>query len=353
MRIAQIAPLAERVPPHRYGGTERIVHALTEELVRRGHSVTLFASGDSLTSAELVSVYPVSLREARVKDLYGLNIWTLLNIGLVYERQDAFDIIHDHNGYIGLPIANIAKTPTVITTHGPFTAENRRIFQMLHKPYIVTLSNAQMIPAPGIHYAGTVYNGLPMLEYPFSLENDGYLLYVGRICMDKGTHYAIEVARALRLPLVIAAKLEPTDRPYFHEHVEPFLSEQIRWVGEVTEEERNRLMSRALCFLHPVTWREPFGLTLIEAMACGCPVVAFNHGSSGEVVVHGKTGFVVRDSEEMIEAVINIDKINRADCREHAIKNFSVEKMTDNYESIYTKILEENKIPADSLFYKR
>ncbi len=347
MRIAQIAPLAERVPPKKYGGIERVVNALTEELVKRGHDVTLFASGDSQTSAKLVSVYPISLREAKIKDVYGSNVWTLLNLGVAYERQDSFDIIHDHNGHFGLPLANIAKTPTVITAHGPFTSENRRIYQMLRKPYLVTISDAQAVPAPGAHFAGTVYNGLPMETYPFSFDNEGYLLYVGRICMEKGTHYAIEVANALRLSLVIAAKLEPSDRQYFHEHVEPYLSEQIRWVGEVGEEERNRLMSRALCLLHPITWREPFGLTIIESMACGCPVVAFNRGSIPEIINHGKTGYIVKDAEDMIEAVVNIDKIERIECRKHALNNFSATRMADNYEKIYQKILEENKISKE------
>jgi len=339
MKIAQIAPIIERVPPKRYGGTERVVYALTEELVRRGHDVTLFASGDSVTSAQLVSVYPKALREAKLKDPYGLNVWTLLSIGDAYARQDEFDIIHDHNSHISLPVANIAHTPVVMTIHGPLIPEVRRIFRALKNPYLVSISNAQRDPAPDLHYAANVYNGLAMRQYPFSDKHDGYLLFVGRISLEKGVHLAIEAAQQLDLPLIIAAKLEPTDRPYFQEYVEPFLSDQIKWIGEVNEEERNKLMSRAMCFLHPVTWAEPFGLTLIEAMACGCPVVAIGRGSIPEIVRNKRTGFVVRDLEGMLDAIQNIGMIERKRCRRYALQHFSAEKMAAGYEAVYQKIL--------------
>jgi glycosyltransferase involved in cell wall biosynthesis len=339
MRIAQIAPIIERVPPKKYGGTERVVHALTEELVKRGHEVTLFASGDSVTSAKLESVYPKSLREAKLKDMYGSNIFSLASIGLAYQMQKEFDIIHDHNSYLSLPAANLSQTPVVMTMHGPFTPEVRKIFQLLRNPYIVTISDSQSYPAPNLHYAGTVYNGLAMEEYPYSAEHDGYLLYVGRISMEKGVHFAIETAQQLNLPLIIAAKLDPVDKPYFHEYVEPRLTEDVKWIGEVDEAERNRLMSRAKCFLHPVTWREPFGLTLIEAMACGCPVVAFDKGSIPEIIKTGQTGFVVQDLDAMLDAVDNISTIDRSYCRKYALEFFSAKRMTDGYEEIYKKIL--------------
>jgi len=341
LRIAQIAPLVERVPPKKYGGTERIVHVLTEELVRRGHEVTLFASGDSLTSAKLFSVYPRGLREARLKDLYGSNVFTQLSIGLAYGLQDEYDIIHDHLGYLSLPTANIAHVPTVFTIHNAFSPINRRIFTALNRPHYVAISYAQARLAPPVKINDVVYNGLPMQSYPFSKEHDDYLLFVGRISFEKGVHYAIEVAQALNLPLIIAAKLDQAtdDLPYFRTYIEPRLNnESVRWIGEVDEDERNRLMSRALCLLHPVTWPEPFGLTLIEAMACGCPVVAFRRGSIPEVVVHGRTGYVVRDVEGMIEAVEKIDRISRAACRRRVLKHFNAERMTEGYESIYYKI---------------
>ncbi len=339
MRIAQIAPIIERVPPKKYGGTERVIHALTEELVRRGHEVTLFASGDSKTSATLASVFPRGLREARLKDIYGANMPTMLSLGLAYQRQDEFDIIHDHLVPLSLPIANIARTPVVATNHGPFTPENRKIFQALTSPYIVSISESQAYPVPGIHHVGTVYNGLPMEHYPFSGEHEGYLLYVGRISMEKGVHFAIETAQQLNLPLIIAAKLDPVDQPYFKEYVEPNLSEQIQWIGEVDEEKRNQLMSKAMCFLHPVTWREPFGLTMIEAMSCGAPVVAFDKGSVPEIIKNGETGYVVQDIEGMMDAVNSIHQIDRSKCREYALSTFNDKKMADGYEAVYKKIL--------------
>src|SRR5581483_11309415 len=210
------------------------------------------------------------------------------------------------------PTANLSRTPVVMTTHGPFTPEVKRIYQTLRKPFVATISRAQGFPAPNLHYAGNAYNGLRMEHYPFSNDHDGYLLCVGRISLEKGFHRAIEVAQQLNLPLIIAAKLELVDRPYFREHVEPYLSDQIQWVGEVDEAERNRLMSRAMAFLHPITWQEPFGLTLIEAMACGCPIVAFGYGSIPEIIKNQETGFIVNDVEGMIDAVGNIDAIDRS-----------------------------------------
>ncbi|MBX4191933.1 glycosyltransferase family 4 protein [Candidatus Parcubacteria bacterium] len=341
MKIAQIAPIVERVPPKKYGGTERVVHALTEELVKRGHEVTLFASGDSQTTAKLEPVYPRGLREARMKDLYGVNFWTLLNIGLAYELQDEFDIIHDHMSPFSLPTSNLATTPVVATMHGAFNAENRKLFQTLRNANIVTISEAQIHSAPTINHAGTVYNGLYMDHYPFGNNPEDYLLYVGRITMEKGTHVAIEVAQQLDRKLIIAAKLDKDDQTYFREYVEPRLSDRVQWIGEVNEEERNELMSKAKCFLHPVLWREPFGLTLIEAMACGCPVVAYNQGSIPEIIKTGVTGYVVEDIEGMIDSVLAIDSISREECRRYALENFSAKRMADGYIEVYKKLLGE------------
>lgn len=340
LKIAQIAPLAERVPPKKYGGTERVVYALTEQLVQRGHDVTLFATGDSITSAKLVSVYPRSLREAKIVDPHGLNEWTLLHIATAYQRHGEFDIIHDHNSIFSLPTVQFVKTPTVITIHGPITPHNRRLYETITAPYYVSISKSQTQHSPQLNIVDTIYNGLSMEKYPFSNSHKGYLLFVGRISMEKGVHFAIDAANDLNLPLIIAAKLDEVDVEYFREYIEPRLyGEQIKWVGEVDERERNKLMSNAMCMLHPVTWREPFGLTMIEAMACGCPVVAFNKGSIPEIVVHGKTGFIVNDLEEMIEAIHNIDQIDRKECRIHALQNFNDTIMADRYENLYQKIL--------------
>jgi glycosyltransferase involved in cell wall biosynthesis len=339
MRIAQIAPLAERVPPTRYGGTERIVSVLTEGLVKRGHKVTLFATGDSQTSAELVSVFPKALRAARIEDPYGTNSWSMLEVGTAYEMRRQFDIIHDHIPLMSLPTANISKVPVVYTVHGVLSPELRRLFQKLSRVHAVSISKAQGKAFPKKIHMGTVYHGLHLQEFPFSATHDGYLLFVGRISLDKGTHHAIKVAQLLDLPLIIAAKLDKHDLTYFHEYVAPYLSDTIQYIGEVDEARRNDLMSKAMCLLHPITFSEPFGLTLIEAMACGCPVIAIARGSIPELVKNRKTGYVVRDVQEMIEAVKRVPRISREQCREYSLTNFSADRMIDEYVAIYNKIL--------------
>lgn len=359
MRIAQVAPLVESIPPKKYGGTERVVSVLTEELVKRGHDVTLFATGDSTTSARLHAAYPRAQRLDFPAPSIQRSIWGLRSVGVAYTMQDDFDIIHDHTQWLGASVANISKTPVIMTLHGAITDETKALFESLRNPYLVSISNAQREPAPELNYIGTVYNGMPTKEYPYSSGNDGYLLYVGRICEEKSPHLAIKVAQVLNLPLIMAAKVEEgRSKEYFLKHVKPYLSKKIQWIGEVDEKERNRLFSRALCSLHPVMWPEPFGLTLIEAMSCGSPVIAFNKGSIPEVIQDGRTGFVVQSVEEMIAAVKKIHTINRLYCRLYAQKNFSAEKMTDGYESVYKRILRERyegaqTIPSDARWFVR
>ena len=318
-----------------------MVFTLTEELVKKGHDVSLFASGDSITTAKLISVYPRSLREAKIGNLYGLNDLSLLHIGNAYIKQNEFDLIHDHNTQMSLLAAQFVTKPTVITVHGAFSPTSRRVFENFNRPYYVSISNSQANSAPNVNWVANIYNGLYMNDYPFTQDCDDYLLFVGRISEEKGVHLAIETAEALDMPLIIAAKLDTKDVTYFREYVEPRLNnDHIRWIGEVDETERNRLMSRALCLLHPVTWKEPFGLVMIEAMACGCPVIAFNKGSISEIVEHEKTGFVVEDIDGMIEAVSKIKEIDRNYCRTYAIGKFSGEKMGDEYEKLYYKIVD-------------
>lgn len=334
MRIAQLAPLVERVPPKKYGGTERVVHALTEELVRRGHEVTLFATRDSQTTARLIAPYAHALRESRLSRGAG-QTWTLLHIGLAYEMRREFDIIHDHLVPHSMPTANLCEVPVVATMHGAFTTESKEMLKRLRSPNIVAISHAQARVAEGINLAGVVYNGLPLEMMQFGETPGDYLLYVGRLSMEKGVHHAIEVALELDLPLILAAKLDDADRDYFDDFIEPRLSDSVRWIGEVDEQERNRLMCGARCMLHPVLWREPFGLTLIESMACGCPVVAFGRGSIPEIIREGVSGFVVEDTDEMVVAVMRLGEIDRAGCRAYALENFSTGRMADGYEKIY------------------
>ncbi len=339
MKIAQIAPLSERVPPPKYGGTERVVYELTEGLVKRGHDVTLFASGNSKTSAQLYSLLPKSIRELNLKNPYGLNEWNILNVGVAYAHQSEFDIIHDHNYVISMPTANLSRTSVIHTVHGCFHEDNIPLYSILNRVNLVTISKKQEEMGKGLNIIGTVYNGLSMDHYPFSREHDGYLLVIARISEEKGIHYAIDVAEALDLPLIIGGRISTNEYKYFTEQIKPRLSGKIKWVGEVNEKDRNVLMSKAMCMLHPVTWPEPFGLTMIEAMACGCPVVALNQGSISEVIADGRTGFVVNSVEGMTYAVKRIHEIRRTACRAYALDKFNAQTMVDSYERIYQNIL--------------
>lgn len=354
MRIAQIAPIIESVPPKKYGGTERVIYALTEELVKRGHDVTLFASGDSHTSANLASVFPVALRKAHIKNIYGHNIWSLMNVGMAYEQQEEFDIIHDHNSQnnpISLPLAHIAATPVVMTLHGPLTNGLAKPFEFYTNPYLVAISGTQRQSNPNLNYIGTVHHGLDMKDYPYRKHPKNYLLFVGRVSIasgieEKGLLHAITVAERLDMKLLIAAKIDdgdPKNMRYFNEVIKPHFSSKIRWLGEVDEAQRNKLMSEAYCLLHPVNFPEPFGLTLIEALACGCPVVGFGKGSIPEIIQDRKTGFVVETVSQMIESVKKIPGINRLYCRSYALELFSVAKMTSRYEAIYNRIIDLHK----------
>jgi glycosyltransferase involved in cell wall biosynthesis len=353
MRIAQIAPIAERVPPEKYGGTERVISTLTEQLVKRGHEVTLFASGDSKTSAKLQSVFPVSLRAAKVQDLYGFNIPSMKNMGLAYAMHDQFDIIHDHNPHLSLPTANICPTPVVATWHGPYFPEVVEYFRLFPHVNLVSISQSQALAAPTLKFCANVYNGLVLNQSPFSEQSQGYLLYVGRIDREKGTHVAIDVAVRLKKKLIIAGKLDddiPHIREYYIRYVRPRLrrhADLVTWIGEVDEAERNDLMKNSLCLLHPITWPEPFGLTLIESMACGAPVIAFRLGSIPEVIQDGRTGFVVDTFSQMVEAVGRLGQIDRRACREYALSRFNAERMADGYEAVYQKILQAKQMKGN------
>lgn len=351
MRIAQIAPLGLSLPPKKYGGTERVIATLTEELVRRGHEVTLFASGDSKTSAYLHSVCPEALpardeyeQKNKVFDIYQHTAMNVLNISTAYRMQDEFDIIHDHtaqNYPVSLALAEYSRVPVVITLHGAFTRSTTSMFTFFTKPYYVSISKAQVQSTPLINHAGTVYHGLEMEHYPFGRVSEGYLLYVGRISVEKGVHHAISVADALDLPLIIAGSPDLNYKNYMETAILPHLSDKILWIGEVDEKRRNKLMSKALCLLHPITWSEPFGLTMIEAMACGTPVVAFNRGSVSEVVKDRVSGYVVDTLPEMIEAVKKVPLLSRRVTRDYALTQFTPRKMVDGYERIYRRVLRD------------
>ncbi len=346
MRIGMIAPPIENVPPKMYGGTERVVSTLTEELVRRGHDVTLFASGQSKTSAKLVSVFPKALRDAYPdpKNIMQRVKITLMHLGNAYALQDQFDIIHDHTGFFGLSFAQGSKTPVVSTMHGLMTPDITTVAEQFSKPYLVSISHSQRQSATHLNFIANIYNGLRMGSYPFSRVDKGYLLAVGRFSPEKGIHNAITIARKTNLPLLIAAKLEDSNREYFQTQIKPFLNEKIQWIGEVTEKQRNALMSHALCFLHPLEWEEPFGLTIIEAMSCGTPVIAFDKGSMKEIIRHGKTGFIAKNVTDAISLIKRIRTIDREYCRRYSLTHFSGDIMATEYETVYEEILLQNAL---------
>lgn len=340
MRIAQVAPLWERVPPPAYGGIELVVSLLSDELVRRGHEVTLFASGDSVTLAKLESVHPRALRlDPSVKE-YG--IYEMLQLAQVYERADEFDVIHSHMGCAALPYSKLVKTPTVHTLHGIFTPDNRKLYSHAKAQPYVSISNTQRDLDLELNCVATVYNGIDVSTHQFFPQADEppYLAFLGRMSPEKGPHHAITIAKAVGLPLKMAGKVDVVDVEYFETQVKPHIdNEQIQFLGEANHVQKNQLMGRAIATLFPITWREPFGLVMVESMAAGTPVVAMNLGAATEVVADGKTGFTCETIEQCIAAVQNIHKIDRLACREHVLNNFSVKQMVNGYEAVYQQIL--------------
>ncbi len=340
MRIAQLAPLWERVPPPAYGGIELIVGLLTDELVRRGHKVTLFASGDSLSLAELISVHPQALRlDSTVKES---SVYELLILAAVYERAEEFDIIHSHMGYAALPYANLVETPTIHTLHGTFTHDSEKIFEYAKKQPYVTISQAQREPKLGLNYVATVYNGIDVSSYEFYPQptDPPYLAFLGRLSPEKGTHLAIQIAKSTGWRLKIAGKVDFVDQKYFEQEIKPHIDgQQIQYLGEANHREKNVLMGGAVATLFPITWREPFGLVMVESMASGTPVIAMKMGSTAEVISHGKTGFLCNNIQECISSLEKIATLDRFVCREYVKTHFGVQQMTNGYEAVYQQIL--------------
>jgi glycosyltransferase involved in cell wall biosynthesis len=341
MRIAQVAPLFESVPPRLYGGTERVVSDLTEELVRRGHEVTLFASGDSCTTATLVPVVDRALRfGADTRDL--LTAEFARQMGMVFSRAADFDVIHCHVDYLAFPFSMLTRTRTVHTIHGRLDLPHLvPVYRQFNTVPLVSISDAQRAPleAVGVHWAGTVYHGLPTERYAFSPEDRGYLAFLGRISPEKQPDLAIEIARRVGLPIKIAAKIDAVDREYYERTVAPLLDDPlVEYLGEIGDADKAAFLGSARALLFPIDWPEPFGLVMIEAMACGTPIVARPCGSVPEVVVDGRTGFVGSSLVELADAVKRIDEIDRAECRRHVEAHFSVERMAEDYEAVYRRL---------------
>ena len=340
MRIAQVAPLWERVPPPAYGGIEIVVSLLTDELVRRGHEVTLFASGDSLSLANLESVHSCALRQDPTVKEY--EIYEMLQLTQVYDQAEDFDIIHSHMGCAALPYAKFVKTPTIHTLHGVFTSDNEKMFRRSRQQSFVSISNAQRDARLGLNCISTVYNGIDVDSYKFYAQPDEspYLAFLGRLSPEKGPHLAIEIAKRTGWNLKMAGKIDIVDREFYEQELAPHIDgEQIQYLGEANHVQKNTLMGGAIATLFPITWREPFGLVMVESMAAGTPVIGMRLGSTPEVIAHGKTGFLCDTVDECIAALHRIDEIDRAACRQRVIDQFSVQKMTDGYEAAYLQIL--------------
>jgi glycosyltransferase involved in cell wall biosynthesis len=340
VRIAQLAPLFESVPPRGYGGTERVVAYLTDALQASRHQVTLFASGDSRTTAELCAGSPRALRlDPRGDDPVASH---LLMIERVFERASDFDIIHAHLDYLAFPTARRCEVPVVTTLHGRLDLPwMPRVLAEFDEQRVVSISKAQRGQLPDANWVGTVHHGLPHDLYRFhEAGSGGYLAFVGRISIEKRLDRAIEIAVRSGMPLRIAAKVDPSDQAYFHANIEPLLANPlVEYVGELTDEEKNEFIGNAKALLFPIDWPEPFGLAMIEALACGTPVIAWPHGSVREIITDGVSGSIVSDVESAVRAVGAIRRIDRRRCRAEFEARFTAERMARDYVKIYKKVL--------------
>ena len=344
MKIAQIAPLWESVPPKLYGGTERIVSYLTEELVQQGHEVTLFASGDSQTTARLRATTPQALRLSG--KVNGDAPFTLMQEMAFGKGAEHFDIIHSHLDFLGFPLGRRAQTPVVTTLHGQLDLpELLPVFEEFADMPVCSISNAQRLPVPHLNWQGTVYHGLPSC-YSFYPTPGAYLAFLGRIAPEKRPDHAIEIARRVGMPLRMAAKVDPANREYFVTQIEPLLEDPlVEYVGEISDADKGDFLGKAAAVLCPYDWPEPFGLVLIEALACGTPVLAYRRGSIPEIIDDGRTGFICDDLNEMVSAVSRLSVIQRHHCRQAFEARFTVPRMAKDYVALYENLLSNNGRP--------
>ncbi len=338
MRIAQVSPLYEAVPPKLYGGTERVVSYLTEELVRQGHDVTLFASGDSLTRAELVSPCNSALRlNPECKDPL---VHHFLMLEQLVRRASDFDVIHFHIDYLHFPLSRRLRLPQVSTLHGRLDLPDLvPLYREFRDMPVVSISDSQRRPIPWANWQATVYHGVPRDLYRFCEPPGKYLAFLGRISPEKRLDRAIEIAKRVGMPLRIAAKVDNNDREYFEESIAPLLEHPlIEFIGEIGEQEKNELLGNAFALLFPIDWPEPFGLAMIEAMACGTPVIACARGSVPEVVDHGLTGLLIEDVESGVRAVGQVPQLSRRRVRALFERRFSAERMARDYLAVYRHV---------------
>src|SRR5260221_1902843 len=340
MKIAQVAPLYESVPPKFYGGTERVVSYLTEELIRQGNDVTLFASGDSVTSARLISNTEKALRlNAKCSDHLSHHIVQLQEIA---ERANEFDIIHFHNDYTHFPISVHFNVPYVTTLHGRMDMpELQHVYNKFPQQPVISISNKQREPMPQANWVGTVYHGLPLNLLNIGTGEGNYFVFLGRISPEKRVDRAIEIAKATGIQLKIAAKIDSEDQTYFDNHIKQLLDDPlVEFIGEINEDQKEKFLGNALAMLFPIDWPEPFGIVMIESMACGTPVIAFNSGSVPEVIDDGKSGFIVNSVDEAIRAVEKLHLLPKRNARNCFEERFTVERMARNYIEIYQKMID-------------
>jgi len=340
MKIAEVAPLYESVPPKTYGGTERIVSYLTEKLVAMGHEVTLFASGDSETKARLIPGCFRSLRlDEQCSDKLAYHIGMLDD---VMRKAAEFDIMHFHIDYLHFPLSRYCGLPSVTTLHGRLDLPDLiPLYRRFRGIPLISISFAQRNPLPWVNWIGNVYHGLPADLHPFHPEQGNYLAFLGRISPEKRVDRAIEIALRSGMHLKIAAKIDPVDREYYESEIKPLLRQpHVEFVGEITEKQKADFLGNAYAYLFPIDWPEPFGLTMIEAMACGTPTIAFNCGSVPEVMVDGVTGFIVNDIEGAVKAVEETVSLDRAACRSSYEQRFTDSRMAEQYLELYETVVE-------------
>lgn len=345
MRIAQVAPLYESVPPRFYGGTERVVSYLTEELVRQGHDVTLFASGDSITSARLVPACTSALRLDKTCVDPMAHHMRLLD--MVFESADDFDVVHFHVDYLHYPVSSRQNIRHLTTLHGRLDLPDLvPLYQRFREVPVVSISDAQRTPIPWANWRSTVYHGLPRDLLSYREKPGDYLAFIGRISPEKGIDDAIEIARRSGQKIRIAAKVDAVDQEYFRNVIEPLLKYPCcEFIGEIGESDKAEFLGNARALLFPINWPEPFGLVLIEAMACGTPVIAYPRGSVPEVLDDGLTGLFVEDVAAAVRAVSRIDSLSRRNCRETFERRFTASRMASDYLKAY-QALESRAISA-------
>jgi glycosyltransferase involved in cell wall biosynthesis len=349
MRIAQVAPVVERVPPKFYGGTERVVSGLTEALVRRGHDVVLFASGDSVTSAKLIAACHDGLRlDPRGPDPLT---YSIIELGKVVARADEFDVVHNHLDYLAFPALRRIDRPAVTTLHGRLDLPNLpELYSEFSDVSLASISYAQRHPLPAARWVANVYNGIDLSHFSFRESQGTYLAFLGRISPEKRVDRAVAIARAVGMPLRVAAKVDPVDREYFRQQIRPLFNDRdVEFIGEIDERHKDEFLGQAYAYLFPIDWPEPFGMTMIEAMACGTPVVAMGHGSVPEVVIHGQTGFICHSVADMVAAVPRVAQLRRQSCRAHVALHFSIQQMADGYERLYRHLIREHDATNRSL----